>query len=220
MRNLIWGFILVTIGILLLFDNLGIADFGEVLHDYWPLLLVLWGIGILAKRNSRRETVPQSPAPPPSPPPPPAAEIPSAAPPQPQVPPSPVPPAGPSGPADLVHDSNVFGDLHVQVTSQNFKGGSVSTVFGNSIIDLSNASIAEGDHELRVHTVFGNLTVILRQGMAASVAANTFFGDIVCFGQTRSGMSPDILTATTSFSTATNRLKITVHAVFGSIRVS
>ena len=34
MRNLFWGFILVMFGVLLLLDNIGIADFGEMIHDY------------------------------------------------------------------------------------------------------------------------------------------------------------------------------------------
>src|SRR5258706_4854130 len=52
MRNLYWGFILIVIGILLLLDNLGVADFGDMIHDYWPLILVFWGLGILLRRRS------------------------------------------------------------------------------------------------------------------------------------------------------------------------
>jgi len=231
MRNLIWGVILVTIGLLILLDNLGVADFGEILHDYWPLILILWGVGILMKRNNARNTA-QPQQPPAAPAAPPAAEASQQSPPQPMpetgaAPPPPVPPplaspaarTIPTGSADLIHDSNVFGDVHTQVLSQNFKGGSVSTVFGNGIIDLSNATIAPGDHELRIHGVFGNLTIMLRHGMAASVSASTLFGDVINLGQSRSGISPDVLNATASFSTASNRLKISAHAVFGSIRV-
>jgi hypothetical protein len=221
MRNLIWGFILVSVGLLILLDNLGYADFGEILHDYWPLLLILWGIGILMRRNSARVAVPPAATPPP-----PVQPVPEPSPAF--TPPPPMPATSGtesaagihSGSPDLIHDSNVFGDVHTQVTSQNFKGGSISTVFGNGIVDLSNASIAPGDHELRIHGVFGNLTIVLRHGMAASISANTLFGDVVNLGQSRSGISPDVLTATSSFTTATNRLKISAHAVFGSIRVS
>jgi hypothetical protein len=217
MRNFIWGFLLIGFGFLILLDNLGYADFSEVVHDYWPLLLILWGVSILIKRNREQAAAAAQAgmAPPPqsahgTPPPPPAGTVP--------------PPPGQTYSAgvttDLIHDSNVFGDVHTKITSRQFKGGSVSTVFGNSIVDLSSADVATGDHELRISGVFGNCTVILSQGMAASISASTLFGDVVNLDRARSGISSEVLATTPSFMTSTNRLKITIHGVFGRVHVS
>ena len=51
--NIIWGLILVSIGAILLLDNLGIIDFyWRVIWRYWPVILILSGINILFSRNN------------------------------------------------------------------------------------------------------------------------------------------------------------------------
>ena len=52
MRNLFWGVVLVCFGVVLLLDNLGYADMGEILSNYWPLLLILAGVSVLMKKQS------------------------------------------------------------------------------------------------------------------------------------------------------------------------
>jgi len=209
MRNLFWGITLVLVGALLLFDNLGYASFHEVLHDYWPLLLVLWGGLILFRRTDTNAPAPGAAA---APPPPPAA------------PPGPIPPpqgtSGAANPADLIHQSQVFGDLYNRVTSQSFKGGSLSTIFGDTILDLSAATIADGQHELRVHGIFGNSVIILPPDAAVSIAASSIFGSLSVLGQHRNGMSVDLQSSTPSYPSKANRLAISVSTVFGSARVN
>lgn len=47
-KNVFWGVILVVIGALFIFDNLGIFDFSfRAIFDLWPALLILWGISLL-----------------------------------------------------------------------------------------------------------------------------------------------------------------------------
>jgi hypothetical protein len=217
MRNLFWGITLVLIGVLLLLDNLGYASFDELLHDYWPLLLVWWGGWILFRKRSVPEVPPQpakgSDAIPPS------AVSPSA------VPPPAIPePGGPShvpgSPVELIHQSQVFGDLYNRVTSQNFKGGSLSTIFGDCILDLSSATIADGEHELRIHGVFGSSVIILPPEAAVSIAASSIFGSLTILGQHRNGVSVDLRSDTPSFASKSNRLTISVSSVFGSARVN
>src|SRR5437867_10046801 len=109
-KNLFIGFILITFGVLFLLDNLGVADFGEMIHDYWPLILILWGVSLLTRKRKSPPEVRSSPT---------------------------------AQPLDreLLHESSVFGDLFLSISSQNFKGGSLSTVFGDCDLDLSRAAI-------------------------------------------------------------------------------
>ena len=100
MRNVTWGFILVVIGVLLLLNNLDIADMGDIIHDYWPLILVLWGFSILTRRRQSTDSDSRSTE---------------------RTRDNDVHVTG-----DLVHESTVFGDNDIVITSQNFKGGSVS----------------------------------------------------------------------------------------------
>lgn len=47
-KNVFWGVILVIIGALFIFNNLGFFDFSfRSLFDMWPALLVIWGISML-----------------------------------------------------------------------------------------------------------------------------------------------------------------------------
>lgn len=121
---------------------------------------------------------------------------------------------------ELFHESSVFGDLVVNIDSQNFKGGSVSTIFGGIHIDLTRAAIAEGEHWMRINGVFGDLTVTLPKHLACSLATNVMFGDIEVFDQKRSGFFTDLQYVSPTYGTATNRLRITISQVFGNIRIN
>lgn len=47
-KNVFWGIILVVIGAVFIFNNLGWIDFSfRSLFDLWPALLVVWGVSIL-----------------------------------------------------------------------------------------------------------------------------------------------------------------------------
>jgi len=195
MRNLVGGIVLFTIGTLLLLDNLGIADFGDVVTTFWPLALIAVGISIIL----RRRPSPLTPAPAGTPP----MQAESFSPLE----------------GDLVHQSNVFGDIIFTAGSQTFKGGSVSTVFGDSIVNLSKTRTAEGDHLLRVHGVFGNTTILLPPDAGVAIIASAVFGEMTVLGQRRGGFSSDLRITTPSYASSSNRLTINVNRVFGNIRV-
>src|SRR5436190_19902953 len=98
-RNLFVGVVLITFGVLFLLDNLGVAEMGDVIHDFWPLILILWGLSIVMRgrtKTSGGRAITAQPV-----------------------------------ESDLLQQSSVVGAMFVSVTSQNFKGGSVSTVFGD-----------------------------------------------------------------------------------------
>lgn len=47
-KNVFWGIILVVVGALFIFSNLGFFDFSfRAIFDMWPALLILWGISML-----------------------------------------------------------------------------------------------------------------------------------------------------------------------------
>ncbi|MFI5252486.1 MAG: cell wall-active antibiotics response protein LiaF [Bacteroidota bacterium] len=216
MRNLFWGFILVLFGVLLLLDNLGIADFGEMLRQFWPVLIILWGVSILLRRkknHSYQQPPMQTQQPPPQPQSQPEGQMP---------PPPPPPPADYSfvTDGDIIHQSEVFGDTHITVTSQNFMGGSVSTVFGNCNVDLSKAKWGAGEHTLRIHTVFGDSRLILPPDTAYSISANSTFGDMIVKDQRKGGFSSYIFSSTPGYETAEHKLKLSISKVFGDLIIS
>jgi len=192
MRYSFSGILLLTIGVLLLLDNLDVLSFGETIGKFWPILLIIWGFSFLQRRK-RTENPEQIFA---------SHDIQQ------------------TRSDDLIHESNVFGDIFISISSPTFKGGSISTVFGDSDIDLSKCTFAEGDHVLRVHGVFGDSRIILGNDAPVAVSANSTFGKLVIFNQRKDGISSSTETATPTYAASTARLKIIVSKVFGDVVIS
>lgn len=62
---------------------------------------------------------------------------------------------------DVLDEVAMFGGGSRKITSQNFKGGRLTAVFGGSEIDLSQANLAEGVNVLEVTAVFGGWELIV-----------------------------------------------------------
>lgn len=192
MRNLYWGIALVVFGSLLLLDNMGYADMGDILSDYWPLLLIAVGANILMRRRAEeRERAGGAGA----------------------------GPAGAGGEAELVHASNILGDVVVRSASQTFKGGSVSTLLGDARVDLTGARIADGAHELRVHGLLGSSTIILPRGTPYAITASTTFGTLTLPAEHKGGFASRVSMQSPSFATSPGRITISVSHIFGDTRV-
>lgn len=188
MRNLTWGIILISLGLLLLLDNMDIVELRHVIRMYWPALLVLWGVAILVRRReSHRMRIFRE--------------------------------ANDTVDGEHFHESSVFGSLRADVTSQHFKGGSVSTVFGNASIDLSHAVVADGEHRLRVNGVFGDMKLTTPKEVAVAVSGSALFGDVRIFDVKRGGFSLDAQYVSPGYDSAPKKLNIAITVVFGSISV-
>jgi predicted lipid-binding transport protein (Tim44 family) len=53
--SLIWGAILIGLGALFLLDNLHILDFGDVVSNLWPLILIAIGLRIVWSARKENE---------------------------------------------------------------------------------------------------------------------------------------------------------------------
>jgi predicted membrane protein len=190
MRNLFGGLVLITFGTLFLLDNLDVADFGEIIGNYWPLILIFWGASILINPRRQRAPVQQK------------EHV-----------------VNQQYSSDLIHQSNVFGDVNTQISSSNFKGGSISTVFGDCCADLSSASWSDGEHELKIHGVFGDTNIILPKNSAVTINASSTLGSLIIFGQSKNGFSSDLQSKTPEYENASGKLIITITEVLGDIRV-
>jgi len=71
---------------------------------------------------------------------------------------------------------SVFGGGDRVVTSQNFQGGRLVSVFGGSKINLMSAQLAEGQHVLDTLSVFGGTTLIVPAGWSVKVEVTSIFG--------------------------------------------
>jgi len=57
-KNVFWGVLLVVIGALFIFNNIGWFDFSfRALFDLWPALLIIWGISMLPIKGGLKTTL-------------------------------------------------------------------------------------------------------------------------------------------------------------------
>lgn len=62
---------------------------------------------------------------------------------------------------DYIDIINIFSGGERQIMSENFRGGKVTSIFGGSEIDLTQARLAPGISELEIACVFGGTTIIV-----------------------------------------------------------
>ncbi|MBM3405514.1 MAG: hypothetical protein FJY10_11590 [Bacteroidetes bacterium] len=60
-----------------------------------------------------------------------------------------------------INEENVFAGSKQKLTHQQFRGGKISCVFGGSEVDLTQASLAPGEHVLELNMVFGGVELIV-----------------------------------------------------------
>jgi lia operon protein LiaF len=186
-----WGIALIVVGALLLLGNMSGMDIGELIRTWWPVLLVAWGLNMLLRHGSHG-----------------GGQIPTAS------------AAGPgSVTVDQLAQSSTFGDLAVRVSSQAFRGGTLSTVFGDTEVDLQACVLADGDHWLKINGVFGDTSVVLPHTIPVSVTATTTFGDVDVVGQRKEGFSSSMNYESPEFQTATKKLHIQASQVFGDVEI-
>ena len=193
-RPFLGAIILITLGVLFLLDNLGIADFGTMISTYWPIILILIGIRIFFRYGGRSSQAASQPEP------------------------ATMGTTQESG-ASAIHNSNVFGDVDMKISSKDFRGGSISNVFGDMNIDLSEIVLAEGEQMLKLDGVFGDLHVLVPKDIEISVTSHSVFGDVRVLGNMKTGFGQEIFYASPNYSSAAKRLRILSNQVFGDVKV-
>ncbi len=192
-RPYLGAIILITLGILFMLNNLGVADFGTIISTYWPLILILIGIRIFFRYG--RSSTQSSPSP--------SVNM----------------GATQESNASAINSSNVFGDVDLKINSKEFRGGSISNTFGDMNIDLSEIALAEGEQLLKLDGVFGDLHVLVPKDIEIAVTTHSVFGDVRVLGNIKSGFGQEISYSSPNYSTASKKLRIVSNQVFGDVKV-
>jgi len=77
---------------------------------------------------------------------------------------------------DFIDEVSVFGGGEKIVTSNQFKGGRITSVFGGSKINLMNSDLAVGNNILDTFCVFGGTTIVVPAGWNVRVEVVSVFG--------------------------------------------
>jgi lia operon protein LiaF len=194
-RRFFWGAIMILFGALFLLHNLEVLDFGEVMHNFWPLILVAIGVKIILSRKSP-ETVSWQPAP--------EAHLGAS-------------PAGFS--TDYLSESRFIGDINLQINSQAFQGGTASNFIGDVNLDLSGIALAEGQRNLTISGFIGDVNLVTPKNVPYSITAALAIGDSVMFGRKEDGFGVNRNFKSTDFDAAITRLNIRISFFIGDIKV-
>ena len=82
----------------------------------------------------------------------------------------------PADSMDYIDDMAVFGGGDKMITSQNFKGGKLTSVFGGSKINLLRADLAKGQNVIDIFAMFGGTKLIVPAGWNVKIEVTSLFG--------------------------------------------
>lgn len=191
-----WGGLMILFGILFLLDNLRVLDFGEVIQNFWPLILVAIGVKMLISRKSHEPmTIPSTDS---------------------------GTSAGPSPGAfstDYLSENRFIGDVNLQVTSSAFQGGTVSNFIGDINLDLSGITLAEGQRNLTISGFIGDVNLVAPKNVPYAVTASLAIGDLVMFGRKEDGFGVNRTYKSSEFEASITRLNIRISFFIGDIKV-
>lgn len=77
---------------------------------------------------------------------------------------------------DVIEDTAIFGGGDKIVTSSNFRGGSLTAIFGGSNIDLTQSKLADGKNEIDVFYLFGGSKIRVPQDWTVHLQTTGIFG--------------------------------------------
>ena len=183
------GIVLITLGALFLLDQAGSIDAGDLIGDWWPLVIIVIGLVQLAERPrspvgplivmafggilllTQLDLV--------------SADVWNYAWPILLVVvgvvillrlPGRNVPAGAG--EDVVRASAVFGSNEVVVTSQRLQGGSASALFGGVELDLRQAALDPAGATIAASAIFGSIEMVVPRGWRVEVNGTPIFGGL------------------------------------------
>ena len=76
----------------------------------------------------------------------------------------------------MIDDISIFGGGSKIISSDNFRGGNVTAIFGGSEINLTGCKLAEGDQIIDVLLIFGGTTIVVPKDWNVIVNVTSILG--------------------------------------------
>jgi len=80
---------------------------------------------------------------------------------------------------DFLEINAVFNDVHSSAASTDLKGGDITAVFGKVILDLEHVKIPRGKCRLELNSIFGDIILTIPKTMFISIKGTPVFGNII-----------------------------------------
>ena len=77
---------------------------------------------------------------------------------------------------EFINETAILGGNDRLITSEHFRGGKITTIFGSNEVNFVNARLAEGQHELDVFTLFGSTELTVPRDWNVTVDVTPILG--------------------------------------------
>lgn len=115
---------------------------------------------------------------------------------------------------------SLFNDIKRIVRSSRLETESVTTIFGDVKLDLTQAPLEPGEHTMRVMTVFGDVKLRLPEHIGVQIDAMTVFSGVEVETVSRNEEEkPGGNWVSENFERAPIRINLTIQGVFGDVDV-
>lgn len=142
------GIILIGIGSVFMLEDLGILEWRNIWQLFWPVIIIIVGISLILRRNHHRAGWGEK-----------KNDV-----------------DNDLNSLDYIDEYNFFGGREIIVSSQEFKGGKITSMFGGSTVDLRSSDLAVGTHKLDVFAMFGGTSLIVPPDWTVKVEVFALLG--------------------------------------------
>ncbi|MDR6554515.1 cell wall-active antibiotics response protein LiaF [Paenibacillus qinlingensis] len=122
---------------------------------------------------------------------------------------------------NVLHRHGFIGDVHLGQEAWELKPVQISHFIGDSVIDLTRASIPRGETTIHVTAFIGDVKIFIPNDMDVEVRvmASSFIGDMKVLDRRESGFLRNIRTQTTHYEEAEHKIVVTTSMFIGDITI-
>jgi lia operon protein LiaF len=122
---------------------------------------------------------------------------------------------------DKVNRSSFIGDIHFGQEDWELTPLNISLFIGDTIIDLTNASIPDGETRINVSSFIGDLKIFIPNDMhlEVSVTASAFISDMKVLDRYESGLFKNLQAQTRDYADGDKKIHISVSTFIGDVIV-
>ncbi|MEC0225909.1 cell wall-active antibiotics response protein LiaF [Paenibacillus alba] len=122
---------------------------------------------------------------------------------------------------DVLHRHGFIGDVHLGQEAWELKPIQISHFIGDSVIDLTRASIPLGETTIHVTAFIGDVKIFIPNDIDVEVRvmASSFIGDMKVLDRRESGFLRSVRTQTSQYEEADRKLIVTTSMFIGDITI-
>jgi len=190
-RTVLWGGVLLVLGLLFLLQNLGILPFG--VGRLWPVILIILGLSLIYNFLRWREET--------------GWDTSTG--------------GGETSISSQgrFYSDKLLGEVKLDFDNQELKSGFIHTGVGDIKLDLSRAILPQGENLLRIGCWIGDIKLYLPKDAAVSASARALLGDVEVMGEKSSGFNCELEKASEGYNEAASRLRVEASLLIGDVKL-